>query len=165
MKEIEGIWWTVNKNKTPGKLIITDENKIILTTYSKLYDTNIICGFAEGKKITLVDIALDRTDIYKSYVYKDEQEKTSLDEIYECNQNTIDEEKNEKQNKLEEKQNLEIEYSTYKYTAELAIIGNIYERKGDIRIKEAELYYTNFEEWLDKEIKMPQINIKQKIYS
>lgn len=48
MKELEGLWWTVNQDKVPGKLTITDENKISLTTYGKLYDTNIICGFAQG---------------------------------------------------------------------------------------------------------------------
>lgn len=50
MKQIEGIWWTANQEKVAGKLEITNENKITLTTYGKLYDTNIICGFAEGKK-------------------------------------------------------------------------------------------------------------------
>ena len=67
MKELEGIWWTVNQDKVAGKLTITDENKISLTTYGKLYDTNMICGFAQGEKITLVNVELDRTDRISVY--------------------------------------------------------------------------------------------------
>ena len=134
MKQIEGIWWTDNQEKVPGKLEITDENKITLTTYGKLYDTNIICGFAEGEKITLVNVELDRTDIYTNEIYKDETEKQDEDE------------------------NTELKYSTYKYTAEMVIFGHVYERKGDIRIKEASLYYTNLEQWIDWKVDMPEIS-------
>lgn len=75
MKQKEGIWWTINQEKVAGKLEITEENKISLTTYGKLYDTNIIYGFAEGEKITLVDIELDRTDIYTNKIHKDRNRK------------------------------------------------------------------------------------------
>lgn len=74
MRELEGVWWTLNQDKVIGKLRITDENKISLTTFGKLHDTNIVCGFAEGEKITLVDVELDRTDIYADKSYKDETE-------------------------------------------------------------------------------------------
>ena len=80
MKQIEGIWWTYNQQKVIGKLEITEENKIVLTTYGKLYDTNIICGFAEGEKITLVNVEAERTDIYISEIYKDETEVNDKDE-------------------------------------------------------------------------------------
>lgn len=133
MKQIEGIWWAFNQPKVTGKLEITEENKIILTTYGKLYDTNITCGFAEGEKITLVNVELDRTDIYQSEIYKDETEKGDTDE------------------------NLELEYCTYKYTAEIAIFGHIYERKGDIRIKEVSLYYTNLDKWIDWPVEEPEV--------
>lgn len=56
MRQIEGIWWAINQNKVPGKLTITEDNKITLTTFGKIYDTNIICGFAEGERVTLVDV-------------------------------------------------------------------------------------------------------------
>ena len=88
-----------NQEKVPGKLEITNENKITLTTYGKLYDTNIICGLAEGEKITIVNVELDRTDIYSNEIYKDETEKQDGDE------------------------NTELKYSTYKYTADMAIFG------------------------------------------
>lgn len=137
MKELEGIWWTLNQKKVSGRLTITDENKIFLTTYGKLYDTNIIYGFAGGEKITLVDIELDRTDVYTNEIYRDEIEIMNGDE------------------------NTELKYSTYKYTAELAIFGHIYDRKGDIRLKEISLYYTNLDKWINWETTMPEIS-KQK---
>lgn len=134
MKELEGIWWTVNQDKVPGKLTITDENKISLITYGKLYDTNIICGFAQGEKITLVDVELDRTDVYTNEIYKDEIEIFNGDE------------------------NTELKYSTYKYIADIAIFGHVYERKGDIRLNELSLYYTNLDQWIDWEINMPEVS-------
>lgn len=137
MKELEGIWWTVNQDKVPGKLTITDENKISLTTYGKLYDTNIICGFAKGEKITLVDVDLDRTDIYTNEIYKDETEIINGDE------------------------NTELKYSTYKYIADIAIFGHVYERKGDIRLKELSLYYTNLDQWIDWKINMLEVSSKK----
>ena len=103
MKQKEGIWWTINQEKVAGKLEITEENKISLTTYGKLYDTNIIYGFAEGEKITLVDIELDRTDIYTNKIHKDETEKETPNE------------------------DTELKYCTYKYTADMDIFGHIYE--------------------------------------
>lgn len=136
MRELEGIWWTINQKEVPGKLVITDENKISLTTYEKLYDTNIICGFAQGEKITLVDVELDRTDIYTSEIYKDKIEIMNGDE------------------------NTELKYCTYKYIADIAIFGHVYERKGDIRLKDLSLYYTNLDEWVDWKINNPEI-IKQ----
>ena len=95
MQKLEGIWWTPNQEKVTGKLEITDEKKITLTTYGKLYDTNLICGFAEGEKITLVDVNYDRTDIYTNEIYKDEIEKDDKDE------------------------ELKLKYCTYKYTADM----------------------------------------------
>ena len=136
MKQKEGIWWTINQEKVAGKLEITEENKISLTTYGKLYDTNIIYGFAEGEKITLVDIELDRTDIYTNKIHKDETEKETPNE------------------------DTELKYCTYKYTADMAIFGHIYERKGDIRIKEVSLYYTNLDKWIDWPIEMPEVSSK-----
>lgn len=141
MKELEGIWWTVNQDKVPGKLTITDENKISLTTYGKLYDTNIICGFAKGEKITLVDVDLDRTDIYTNEIYKDETEIINGDE------------------------NTELKYSTYKYIADIAIFGHVYERKGDIRLKELSLYYTNLDQWIDWKINMPEVSSQKNTIS
>lgn len=132
MKELEGVWWTINQDKVPGKLTITDENRIYLTTYAKLYDTNIICGFAGGKKITLVDVELDRTDIYTSEIYKHETEI------------------------INEGEDTELRYSTYKYVATIAIFGHVYERKGDIKLKEVALYYTNLDKWIDWKIDMPK---------
>ena len=126
-----------NQEKVPGKLEITNENKITLTTYRKLYDTNIICGFAEGEKITLVNVELDRTDIYSNEIYKDETEKQDGDE------------------------NTELKYSTYKYTADMAIFGHVYERKGDIRLKEVSLYYTNLDKWIDWEVNMPEVSSEE----
>ena len=136
MKQKEGIWWTINQEKVAGKLEITEENKISLTTYGKLYDTNIIYGFAEGEKITLVDTELDRTDIYTNKIHKDETEKEDQNE------------------------DTELKYCTYKYTADMAIFGHIYERKGDIRIKEVSLYYTNLDKWIDWPIEMPEVSSK-----
>lgn len=136
MKQKEGIWWTINQEKVAGKLEITEENKISLTTYGKLYDTNIIYGFAEGEKITLVDVELDRTDIYTNKIHKDETEKEDPNE------------------------DTELKYCTYKYTADMAIFGHIYERKGDIRIKEVSLYYTNLDKWIDWPIEMPEVSSK-----
>lgn len=136
MKILEGIWWTNNQEKVAGKLEITDENKISLTTYGKLYDTNIIDGFAEGEKITLVNVELDRTDIYTNKIYKDETEIEN------------------------ENENMELKYCTYKYTADMAIFGHIYERKGDIRIHEVSLYYTNLDKWIDWHVEMPEATSK-----
>lgn len=137
MKILEGIWWTNNQEKVAGKLEITDENKISLTTYGKLYDTNIIDGFAEGEKITLVNVELDRTDIYTNKIYKDETEIEN------------------------ENENMELKYCTYKYTADMAIFGHIYERKGDIRIHEVSLYYTNLDKWIDWHVEMPEASYKE----
>lgn len=134
MQKLEGIWWTPNQEKVTGKLEITDENKITLTTYGKLYDTNLICGFAEGEKITLVDVNYDRTDIYTNEIYKDEIEKDDKDE------------------------NLKLKYCTYKYTADMVVFGHVYERKGDIRLREVSLYYTNLDEWIDWQIKIPEFS-------
>ena len=136
MKILEGIWWTNNQEKVAGKLEITDENKISLTTYGKLYDTNIIDGFAEGEKITLVNVELDRTDIYTNKIYKDETEIEN------------------------ENENMELKYCTYKYTADMAIFGHIYERKGNIRIHEVSLYYTNLDKWIDWHVEMPEASSK-----
>lgn len=133
MRELEGVWWAVNQDKVVGKLIITDESKISLITYGKIYDTNIICGFAEGEKITLVDVELDRTDIYTNEIHRSEVEIINGDE------------------------NTELKYSTYRYTAGIAIFGHIYERKGDIRLKELSLYYTNLDQWIDWKVSMPEV--------
>lgn len=131
MRQIEGIWWAINQNKVPGKLTITEDNKITLTTFGKIYDTNIICGFAEGERVTLVDVELDRTDVYKEEIYKSEIENI--------------------------KEESKLEYCTYKYTADIAIFGHTYERKGDIRLKELILYYTNLEKWIDWKVNIPEI--------
>ena len=64
MQQLNGVWWTLNHKQVPGILTITDENIISLITYEKLYESNIINGFSDGEKITLVDVELDRTDIY-----------------------------------------------------------------------------------------------------
>lgn len=133
MKELEGVWWTVNQDKVVGKLTITDESKISLITYEKLYDANVICGFAKGEKITLVDVELDRTDIYTNEAYKDEAEIINGDEI------------------------VELKYSTYRYIVDIAIFGHIYERKGDIRLKELSLYYTSLDQWIDWKVSMPEV--------
>mgnify|MGYP001079755302 CR=1 FL=1 len=140
MKELEGVWWTINQNKVVGKLTITDENKISLTTYGKLYDTNIICGFAQGEKITLVDAELDKTDLYADKLYKDEK------------------------GIITENENIKLQYSTYKYTVDVAIFGHIYERKGEMRLKELSLYYTNLEQWIDWKINMPKVSFQKKPY-
>lgn len=137
MKELNGIWWAVNQNQVTGKLTITDENKIYLTTYGKLYDTNIISDFAQGEQITLVNVDLDRTDIYTGKVEKNEIELKS------------------------ENENLDLTYSTYKYIADIAIFGHVYERKGDIRFKELLLNYTNLEKWIDWKIEMPEVKIQE----
>lgn len=141
MKELEGVWWTINQNKVVGKLRITNENKMFLTTYGKLYDTNIICGFAEGEKITLVDIELDRTDMYSNPLKKDEIEMIS---------GSYD---------------TELQYCTYKYVVDIAIFGHIYERKGDIRLKELSLYYTNLDQWIDWKINAPKVSIQKNAIS
>ena len=137
MKELNGIWWAVNQNQVTGKLTITDENKIYLTTYGKLYDTNIISGFAQGEQITLVNVDLDRTDIYTGKVEKNEIELKS------------------------ENENLDLTYSTYKYIADIAIFGHVYERKGDICFKELLLNYTNLEKWIDWKIEMPDVKVQE----
>lgn len=141
MKEIEGIWWTVNQNKVPGKLTITDKNKINLTLYEKLCDTNIICGFAESEKITLVDVELDKTDVYTNELYKEKTELNSEDE------------------------KVELKYSTYTYIADIVIFGHIYERKGAIRLKELSLYYTNLDQWIDWKVNMPEVTSQNDIIS
>lgn len=89
------------------------------------------------KKITLVNVELDRTNIYSSEIYKDETEKQDGDE------------------------NTELKYSTYKYTADMAIFGHVYERKGDIRLKEVSLYYTNLDKWIDWEVNMPEVSSEE----
>lgn len=137
MKELEGIWWTINQEEVPGKLKITNENKITLTTCQKIYDSHIICGFAQGKKITLVDVELDRTHIYTDKIYKDETELINSDE------KTV------------------LKYSTYTYTVGIAIFGHIYERKGDIRIKELSLYYTKLDEWIDWKVNIPEALVEK----
>lgn len=137
MRELEGVWWTINHEKVPGKLIITDENKISLILYDRLYDSNIICGFAQGEKITLVDVKLDRTNIYISDIYRDEDKISN------------------KINKTDEK--TELKYSTYKYISEIAIFGHTYERKGEIRLEEVSLDYTNLDKWVDWEVKLPKV--------
>lgn len=124
MQKLNGVWWTINKKQIPGELTITDENKIYLTTYEKLYDSNVIDGFVEGRKITLVDIELDRTDVYYA------EAKNSEDEYDVIN-------------------NTDIKYSKYKYTAQIAIFGHLYERKGDIRVRTLNIRYTNIDKWVE----------------
>lgn len=140
MEQIDGVWWTINQKQVPGRLTITDENKISLTTYEKLYDTGIINGFAKGKKITLVDIMLDRTDVYYKPEEKEEYEGITI-------------EKNEK-----------VEYYTYTYIVRIAILGHNYKRKGDIRLKNLQLKYTNLDKWVNWKTQTPIVkNTKQNI--
>lgn len=133
MKELTGVWWAFNQEEVTGKLVITDENKIYLITYGKLYNTNIICGFAQGQKVTLIGIELDKTDTYHNKIKKHEAELKS------------------------EEEKLDLTYNTYQYIADMAIFGHVYERKGDIRFKELLLNYTNLDKWVDWEIEPPEI--------
>lgn len=135
MEKINGIWWTTNNNKVVGDLTITDEDKIYLITYEKLYDASTINGFAKGIKITLLDAELDRTDIY--YDSDKEEEKVLISE------------------------DTEIKYTTYKYIAEVAIFGHNYERKGDIRLNNLKIRYTNLDKWVNWTTKEPKVE-KQK---
>lgn len=128
MREFNGVWWDFNQKQVPGILKITDENKIVLVTYEKLNDTGLINGFAECKKITLVGAMLDRTDVY----HKPEEDNGTI----------ISE---------------EIKYYTYTYVVQMVILGNNYERKGDIRLKSLQLKYTNLEEWVNWESEMPLV--------
>ena len=48
MKELNGIWWTIDQNQSLGKLTITDENEIILITDKKLYETNLVDEMLDG---------------------------------------------------------------------------------------------------------------------
>lgn len=107
MKTLNGIWWNLNTEPASGTLIIDDNNKICLTTYKKLSNCNIVNGFPEGEKITLVDVVLDRTD---RYLYKAEVE-----------------------NECDVINNQDLEHSKYRYIAGMAIFGHTYERKGDIK--------------------------------
>ena len=108
MKEIQGEWWTLNGQPVPGTLVITNANQILLTTYSKLKDSNVINSFAESERITLVDVKLDSTKIY--YGTKGRNLK-----------NDITMEPSE-----------EIIYYIYTYKAQLCILGYNYKRKGSI---------------------------------
>ena len=67
-------------------------------------------------------------------VYKDEIEKDDKDEV------------------------LKLKYCTYKYTADMVVFGHIYERKGDIRLREVSLYYTNLDKWIDWPIEIPEFS-------
>ena len=128
MQQLNGIWWTLNHKQVPGILTITDDNIISLVTYEKLYDSNIINGFSDGEKITLVDVELDRTDVY----YENSSES----------------------------QNGDLKYSTYKYKCDIAIFGHTYEKKGEIRIQNLKIDYTNLDKWVNWESKEPKIKNK-----
>lgn len=43
----------------------------------------------------------------------------------------------------------------------MAIFGHVYERKGDIRLKEVSLYYTNLDKWIDWEVNMPEVSSEE----
>lgn len=133
MKELNGIWWTIDQNQSLGKLTITDENEIILITDKKLYETNIINGFAEGKDITLVNATLDLTKEY----YKPEK-------INECDGIIIERSK-------------EVKYCEYTYIAEIAIFGQNYKRKGDITFEKIQIKFTNLEEWVGWKSESPTV--------
>ena len=133
MKKLNGIWWTIEQKQVPGELIITDENKITLMTNERLYETNIINGFAEGEEITLINAILDLTKAYRKP------------------------EKREEINGMTIEINHEVMYYTYTYTADIAIFGYNYKRKGDIRLKVLQLNYTNLEEWVEWKAEKPKI--------
>lgn len=128
MQQLNGVWWTLNHKQVPGILTITDENIISLVTYEKLYNSNIINGFSDGEKITLVDAELDRTDVY----YDNDTEN----------------------------QDEELKYATYKYKCDSAIFGHTYEKKGEIRIQNLKITYTNLDKWVNWESKEPKIEKK-----
>ena len=128
MKELNGVWWTINQNQVPGTLNITEENKITLTTYEKMNETNIINGFSKCEKITLINATLDRTDVY----YKSEES-----------------------GRYSEKE--EIKYCTYTYIVEMAILGEDYTRTGDIWLESLQLKYTNLEKWIGWKTETPNI--------
>lgn len=133
MKELNGVWWTINQKQVPGTLTITDENKITLITHERLHDTSIINGFAGSEKITLVDAELDRTDAY----YKSEEKEEYHGRTIEISE--------------------EVKYYTYTYISQLVIFGNDYKRKGDIRVKSLQLQYTNLEKWVNWKTETPAI--------
>ena len=133
MKELKGIWWTLNGQPVPGTLVITNEGKILLTTYSRLNEANIINGFAEHKRITLVDIEIERTQIYHEAAEENSKNDITMEA---CE---------------------EITYYTYTYKAQLCIFGHNYKQKGSIRIDSMQLKYTGLAEWVDWNIKMPVI--------
>ena len=133
MKELNGVWWTINQSQVPGTLSITEENKITLTTYEKLYDTNIINGFSKCENITLINAILDKTDAY----YKSEEAVGF----------------NERTEKIKE----EIKYCTYTYIVEMAILGEEYNRIGDIWLESLQLKYTNLEKWIGWKTETPII--------
>lgn len=133
MKELNGVWWTINQDQVPGTLTITEENKITLTTYEKLYDTSIINGFSKGEKITLINAILDKTDAY----YKPEKA---------LGFSKITSEAKEK-----------IKYCTYTYIVEIAILKENYDRIGDIWIESLQLKYTNLEKWIGWKTETPII--------
>lgn len=126
--KLHGIWWSSEKKKINGILEVTDENDIYLTTNEKLYDVNIINGFAEGIPITLVDNTLDRTNTYNN----------STDDCY-------------------INQNIEMKYTTYCYICDTLIMGYAYERKGDIRLSQVKVNYTRFPEWVQLPVISPKI--------
>ena len=43
----------------------------------------------------------------------------------------------------------------------MAIFGHVYERKGDIRLKEVSLYYKNLDKWIDWEVSMPEVSSEE----
>lgn len=55
----------------------------------------------------------------------------------------------------------EMQYSTHTYIAQMLIIGHNYKRKGDIRLNELNLKYTNLDKWVDWETKTPVIKKKK----
>lgn len=133
MRELNGIWWAVNQKQVTGTLVITDENKISLRTYEKLNDTNIINGFADGQRITLVDIELEQVNEYSKSEEKIEYAKDVI-EIKEARH-----------------------YYIYTYVVNLVILGNDYVRKGDIRLESLQISYTNLDEWVDCKSELPVI--------
>lgn len=133
MRELNGIWWAVNQKQVTGTLVITDENKISLRTYEKLNDTNIINGFADGQRITLVDIELEKINEYSKSEEKIEYAKDVI-ETKEARH-----------------------YYIYTYVASLVILGNDYVRKGDIRLESLQISYTNLDEWVDCKSELPVI--------
>lgn len=139
MQKLDGVWWTLNHNQIPGILTITDDNVISLMTYEKLHDSNIVNGFVKGQPITLVDVELDRTDIYYKEASKKEDEYDITNKI-------------------------DMKYSNYKYIAQAVIFGHAYERKGDIRLTSLELDYTNLDRWVDWKSEIPNVkNNKERV--